>query len=97
MVVCANTEVHELELGHGTQAGKRRTESSAHDGRLRNRRINHALGAEAANEAFGDFESDTVDADVLAQAKDLQVTLHFLPDSLADGFEIGDDGHEEEV
>src|SRR5713226_2756754 len=91
----AADEVHELELGHGAQSGKSGSEGSADDGRLRNRRIDHALGAEPVDEAIGDFESTAVDADVLAQTKDGGVALHFLPDSLAAGFEIGDDGHEQ--
>src|SRR6266853_6702580 len=90
----AADEVHELELGYGAQSGERSSEGSAYDGRLRYRRINHSLGAESVDEAIGDFEGSTVDTDVLAQTKDGWVALHFLPDSLADGFEIGDDGHE---
>src|ERR1700719_335785 len=90
----AADEVHELELGHGAQPGESSSEGSAYDGRLRNRRIDHAFGAEAVDEAVGNFEGATVDTDVLAQTKDRWVALHFLPDSLADGFEIGDDGHE---
>ena len=93
----AADEVHELEFGHGTQSGKRGAKGSAHDGRLGNRRINHALGAEAVDEAFGDFKSAAVDADVLAQAEDGGVTLHLFPDSLADGLEIGEGGHGLEV
>src|ERR1700682_4306737 len=90
----AADEVHELEFGHGAQSGESSSEGSAYDGRLRNRRIDHALGAESVDEAVGNFEGATVDTDVLAQTKDGWVALHFLPDSLADGFEIGDDGHE---
>src|SRR6266699_434920 len=91
----AADEVHELELGHGAQSGESSSEGSAYDGRLRNRRIDHALGAESVDEAIGDFEGSAIDTDVLAQTKDGWVALHFLPDSLADGFEIGDNGHEQ--
>src|ERR1039457_238232 len=93
----AADEVHKLELGHGTQPRKGSTEGSAYDGRLRNRRINHALGPEAVDEAVGNFESAAIDADVLAYAKHARVALHLFPDSLADGSEVGDDGHVEEV
>src|SRR6202790_3176000 len=93
----AADEVHELELGHGAQSGESSSEGSAYDGRLRNRRIDHALGAEAVDEAIGDFEGTAVDADILAQAKDGWVALHFLPDSLANRFEIGHNRHEQEV
>ena len=91
----AADEVHELELGHGAQSGESSSEGSAYDGRLRNWRIDHALGAEAVDETVGDFEGSAVDTDVLAQTKDGWVAFHLLPDSLADGFEIGDDGHEQ--
>src|SRR6266403_3130123 len=91
----AADEVHELELSYGTQSGESSSEGSAYDGRLRNGRIDHALGAEAVDEAIGDFEGSTVDTDILAQTKDGWVALHFLPDSLADGFEICDAGHEQ--
>src|SRR5208282_1001840 len=95
LIKSAADEVHELELGHGAQSRKSGAEGSADDGRLRNRRINHTRGAEAVDEAVGDFEGAAVDADVLTQAKDTRVALHLLPDSLADGFEVGDDGHEQ--
>src|ERR1700686_2071341 len=91
----AADEIHELELGHGAQSGESSSEGSAYDGRLRNRRIDHAFGTEAVDEAIGDFEGSAVDTDVLAQTKDGWVALHLLPDSLADGFEIGDDGTEQ--
>src|SRR5208282_1179022 len=93
----AADEIHELELGYGAQSGERGTEGRAYDGRLRDRRVDHALGAEAVDEAVGDFESAAVDADVLAQAEDAWVALHLLPDSLADGFEVGGEGHAGEV
>src|SRR5260370_28481598 len=91
----AADEVHELEFDHGAQSGESSSEGSAYDGRLRNWRIDHSLGAESVDKAIGDFECSAVDADVLAQTKDGWVALHFLPDPLADGFEIGDDGHEQ--
>ena len=89
----AADEIHELELGDRTQAGKRRPKRRAYDGRLGDGRVDHALGAEAVDEAVGDFESSAVDADVFAEAKDTRVAFHFFPDSLADGFEIGGLGH----
>src|SRR5258708_6838204 len=91
----AADEVHELELGHGAQSGKSSSEGSAYDGRLRNRRVDHALGSESVDEAIGDLECSAVDTDVLAQTKDGWLALHLFPDSLADGFEIGGDGHEQ--
>src|SRR5208282_1466754 len=97
LIESAADEVHELKLGHGAQPSKRSAESSAHDGRLRNRSINHPFRAKAFDEAVSNFESPAVNADILTQAKDGRIALHLLPDSLADGFEVGDDGHELKV
>ena len=92
LVEGAADEVHELKFGDRTHAGERRAEGRAHDGGFRDGRVDDALGAEAVDEAVGDFEGAAVDADVLADAEDGGVALHFLPDSLADGFEIGELG-----
>jgi len=97
LVEGATDEVHELKLGYGTQSGESGTECRAYDGRLRNRSIDDALGAKAINESVGDFERATVDTDVFADTEDARVALHLLPDTLADGFEVGDHGHEQEV
>ena len=90
LVEGAADEIHELELGHRTHAGERGAEGRAHDGGFRDGRVDDALGAEAVDEAVGDFERAAVDADVFAEAEDGGIALHFLPDSLADGFEIGE-------
>ena len=86
-------EIHELELGHRTHAGERSAEGGADDGGFRDGSVNDALRPEAVDEAVGDFECAAVNANVLAQAEDGRVALHFLPDALADGFEIGEFGH----
>ena len=93
----AADEVHELEFGDGAQSGERGAKGSAYDGGLGDGSVDHALGAEAVDESVGDLEGATVDADVLAEAEDARVAFHFLPDSLADGFEIGGEGHAREV
>ena len=93
LVEGAADEVHELELGDRAHAGERRTKSGPHNGGLSDRSVDYALGAEAVDEAVGDFEGSAVDTDVLANAKDGGIALHFFPDSLADGFEIGERGH----
>ena len=56
-------------------------------------RVDHALRAEAVDEAFGDFERAAVDADVFADAEDRRIALHLFPDALANGFQIGDCCH----
>src|SRR6266542_267991 len=93
----AADEVHELKFCDGTHAGQRSAESCSHDGRLGNRRIYYALGTEAVNEAVGDLERSAVDADVFTQTEDARVTLHLLPDALADGFEISELWHDGKV
>src|SRR5579872_4179123 len=93
LVEGATDEIHELELGHGTQPGERGPEGGAHDGGLSDGSINYALRAKTLDEAVGDLESAAVDADVLAQAEDTGVPLHLLPDALADSFEIGGGRH----
>ena len=94
LVESAADEIHELELGDRTHAGERGAEGRAYDGGLRDGRVDNALRTEAIDEAVGDFESSAVDADVLAEAEDGGIALHFLPDALADGFEIGELRHE---
>ncbi len=89
LVESAADEIHELKLGYRTHAGERSAEGGAHDGRFRDGSVDNALGAEAIDEAVGDFESSAVDADVFAETEDGGIAFHFLPDALADGFEIG--------
>src|SRR5260370_23395069 len=86
----AGDEIHELEFGDWAHAGERRSESRAHDGRLGDGRVDDALGAEAVDETVGDFEGAAVNADVFAEAEDGRIAVHFFPDSLADGFEVGE-------
>jgi hypothetical protein len=89
----ASNEIHELELGDRAQAGERGTESRAYDGGLSDGSVDDALGAEAVDETMGDFERPTVNADIFAQAENRGVALHFLPDSLANGFEVSELWH----
>src|SRR3984957_13476084 len=89
LVESAADEVHELEFGDGAHAGERCSEGRAHDGGFGDGRVDDALGAEAVDETTSDFKGPAVDADVFAKAEDGGVTVHFFPDSLADGFEVG--------
>src|ERR1700721_2016890 len=86
-------EIHELKLGDWTHAGKRSAEGRADDGRFRDGSINHAFRPEAVDEAVGHFEGAAVDANVLTNTEDGRIALHFLPDSLAYGFEVSELGH----
>ena len=63
----------------------------------RDGRFDHAFGAEFREQAFGDFESAAVHADVFADGDDGGVALHFLEHRLANGFEHGDRGHQERL
>ena len=90
LVEGAADEVHELEFGDGAHAGERRSEGRAHYRGLGDGRVDDTLGAEAVDETIGDFECAAINADVFAEAEDRGVAVHFFPDSLADGFEVGE-------
>src|SRR5277367_4527119 len=89
----AADEIHELKFGYRTHPRERSAERGSHNGRLRDWRVDHPLGTETVDESVGDFKGAAVDADILADAKNGRVAFHLLPNSLADGFEVGDDGH----
>src|SRR5215467_2716730 len=86
----AGDEVHELKFGDGAHTGERGSEGCAHDGRFSDGSIDDAFGAEAVDESVGDFERAAVNADVFAETENGGIALHFFPDSLADGFEVGE-------
>src|ERR1700723_3178713 len=91
LVEGAADEIHELEFGDWTHAGERGSESRANYGGFGDGSVDDALGAEAVDESVGDFEGAAVDADVFTEAEDGGVAVHFFPDSLADGFEVGEE------
>jgi hypothetical protein len=94
LVEGAADEIHKLKLGHRTQARERCAKRRADNGRLGDRRVDDTFRTEAVDKSIGDFESASVYADVLTNAEDTGVAFHLLPDSLADGFEIGSRWHE---
>src|SRR5437899_8004409 len=89
LVEGAADEVHELKFGDRAHPCERRSESRAHNGGFGNRRVDDALEAKAVDESVGDFEGAAVDANVFAETEDGRIAVHFFPDSLADGFEVG--------
>jgi hypothetical protein len=93
LVEGAADEVHELKFGDGAHSGERCAESRTYDGGFGDGCVDDALRAEAVDEPVGDFKRPAVDADVFTQAEDGWVAVHFFPDSLADGFEVGELGH----
>ncbi len=86
----ANDEVDELHFANGTQAAVAHPASSADDGALADRRINHALPAEALEQTFAGLEGAAVNADIFAHQNDRRVALHLLEHGLLDGFEKRD-------
>src|SRR6185312_16172574 len=94
LVEGAADEVHELELGDGTHAGKRRAKSRADDGGLRDGSIDHALRAKVVDEAVSHFERAAVNTNVFADTEDGGVRLHLFPESLPDCFEVCRLGHQ---
>src|SRR6185437_14688838 len=88
LVESAADEVHELELGDGTHTGKRRAKGRAHDGRLRDGSIDHALRAKVVDETVSHFERAAINANVFTNAEDGGIGLHLFPESLPDCFEV---------
>ena len=89
----AGDEVGELHLGDRPQAHHRGAGRAADDRRLRERRVDHAPGAELLLEALRHLERAAVDADVLADQEDALVVLHLLAEAVADRLEVGLLGH----
>ena len=93
LVEAAGDEVGELHLGDGPHAHQRRADRGADDAGLGDRRVHDALLAELFEHAVGDLECAAVDADVFAEDEHAFVALHLFPDSLADRFNVGGEGH----
>ena len=85
----AGDEVRELHLGDRAHAHQRGAGRAADDRRLRERRVDHAPGAELLLEAERDLEGAAVDADVLAEDEDALVAPHLLPEAVADRLQVG--------
>ena len=77
----------------GPQAHVRRARRRADDGRFADRRVDDPALAEPLRGSLGHLEGPAVGADILAQEEDPLVALHLLPETLADGFEVGDFSH----
>ena len=93
LIESAADEVHELEFSHGTHAGKRRAKGRAHDSRLSDGRINHALRPKVVDKSVRNFERAAVNADVFTNTEDGGIGLHLFPESLPDCFEVCCLGH----
>ena len=93
LVEAAGDEIDELHFDHGPQAEIAHAAGRADDGGFADGRVDHALGAEFREQAFGDLERAAVDADIFAESDDGGVALHLFEQRLANGLEHGDFGH----
>src|ERR1700704_4925785 len=82
LVEAAGDEVDKLHLADGPQAEVTHATSCADDGAFADRGVDHALPAEALEQAFAGLERAAVDADVFADDHDGGVALHFLEHGL---------------
>src|SRR5204863_868574 len=89
----ARDEIGELHLRDRPQPHDRRAGGAADDRRLRERRVNHAPGAELLLEAERHLERAAVDAHVLADHEHALVPAHLLAEAVADRLEVGLLGH----
>src|SRR2546426_5124374 len=69
-------EVEDLDLDDGPEPGDRRAHAGAHERRLRDRRVAHAVLAEALAEPARHAEDAADQADVLPHDEDPLVALH---------------------
>src|SRR5438445_13337013 len=82
-------EVKGHHLDHGTKSGHGGADGQAGKSQFGDRRIDDAPGAELFQEALADLEGALIIGNILADQKDLLVTLHLFPQSLVERFPIG--------
>src|SRR5712691_8996503 len=76
----------ELNFGDGSQAINRQSDSRAHDGGLRKRRIDHLFFAELFQQPLSRSENAAVFSYVLAEDQNAAIFCHLLFESQIDGF-----------
>ena len=81
-------EIGELELEDRPHAGHRRTDGDARAAKLGDRRVHHAVGAEALDQIARHLEGAAIDADVLAHQEDALVGFHGDRHGFLDGLRI---------
>ena len=94
LVIRLRAEARELDLGHGHESGHRQADARADDGRLRDRRVEHAGVAEPFEQTVGHAEHPAVVADVLADQDDALVAGHLRGQRVVDGCEHRHARHE---
>jgi len=82
----------ELDLDYGAIAAHGEAHRGAHDRRLRERRVDHAVLAEVLLQAVGDAKHPAELADVLAHQEDPAVLLHRATQPLVEGLGHGHGG-----
>jgi hypothetical protein len=83
----------ELDLDDRAVAAHREAHGGAHDARLGQRRVDHALSAELVLESVGDAEHAAELADVLAHDEHLRVVGHRATETFVDGLGHGEPRH----
>src|SRR5579884_3944613 len=97
LVEPAGDEIHELHLRHRTHTHQCRAHGSPHDGGFANGGVDDSFLAEPLQHSGGHFERAAVSADVLAEKKNRWISLHLLPDALANRFKICQQWHGTEL
>ena len=93
LVVRGPEEAVELDLRDRSKPGHREADRGSDDAALGERRVDHAVFAEALLQAFGHAEDAAVDADVFAEEKDPVVLLHLLDEGEVDRLYECEVGH----
>ena len=78
-------EIAEHDVDHRTHAGHRGAHGNAGEAGFRNRRVEHALGAELFHQAGEHFERMARFGDVFAQNEDARIAAHLFGQRFADG------------
>jgi hypothetical protein len=86
-------EVLELDLGDRAQPVDGGADGDADDRRLRERGVDDTHLAELGVEPLGGLEDAALHANVLAHDDDPGVAAHLVAHPLADGLDVGLDGH----
>ena len=88
-------EIREHDLGDRAQPGHRRAHRGADDRLLRDRRVPHAIGAEAFRQPDRRLEDAARRGDVFAEQHDGRIAFHLLGDPGRDRITVGQLRHSE--
>ncbi len=85
LVEAGEDEAVELDLAHGAVAAHRKADRRAHDARLGERGVEHAVRAEPLLQALRHAEHSAERPDVLSHEQNLVVRLHGGRETLGEG------------